>query len=186
MVSDARGRPRSSSRSALEEAALELFLEQGYTPTTIDQITSRAGVSRATFFNYFSSKSDVLWVDVDDALESLGSDINNGVSLVDALETLAERTAAGFPPLIASHAETIGAAADIRAEAGARIIDLASVIACSGVDFDRVWVVTGAIIQAALAWVAAGAAREHPRTYLRLLAQDAPELVGAARRGAVS
>jgi len=185
-VSDSRGRPRTSSRAALEEAALELFLEQGYGQTTIDHITSRAGVSRATFFNYFSSKADVLWVDVDDALERLGSDINHGVSLVDALEALAERTAAGFPPLIASHAETIGAADDIRAEAGARVIDLASVIARSGVDSHRVWVVTGAIIRAALAWVADGASREHPRDYLRRVAQDAPELIGAARPGAVS
>ena len=79
-MSDSRGRPRTSSRAALEEAALELFLEQGYTPTTIDQITSRAGVSRATFFNYFSSKADLLWVEVDDALDSLGDDIDRGAS----------------------------------------------------------------------------------------------------------
>ena len=179
-MSDSRGRPRTSSRAALEEAALELFLEQGYTPTTIDQITSRAGVSRATFFNYFSSKADLLWVEVDDALDSLGDDIDRGASLDDALDTLAARVAEGFPPLIASHQETIGAAEEIRQEAGARVIDLADVIARSGVEIHRVWIVTGAIVQAALAWSGAGAGREHPREYLRLAAADAPEILGDA------
>ena len=68
MTSEKRGRPRRSSTRALEEAAAELFLEQGYPHTTVDDIASRAGVSRATFFNYFHNKSDVLWVDVDRAL----------------------------------------------------------------------------------------------------------------------
>ncbi|MBT5576399.1 MAG: TetR family transcriptional regulator, partial [Microbacteriaceae bacterium] len=55
----------------LQEAALELFVEQTYAKTTIEEITQRAGVSRATFFNYFPAKSDVFWVDLDDALRRL-------------------------------------------------------------------------------------------------------------------
>ncbi|MBC7441420.1 MAG: TetR family transcriptional regulator, partial [Ramlibacter sp.] len=65
------GRPRGSSRAMLEEAAAELFLEQTYAGTTIEQITRRAGVSRNTFFNYFRAKSDLLWVDVDAGLGGL-------------------------------------------------------------------------------------------------------------------
>ena len=66
------GRPRASSRAMLAEAAAELFLEQTYAGTTIDQIAQRAGVSRNTFFNYFPAKSDVLWYEVDDALRQFG------------------------------------------------------------------------------------------------------------------
>lgn len=55
-----------------EEAAAELFLEQTYEGTTIDDIANRSGVSRNTFFNYFSSKSDVLWVDLDETVSALG------------------------------------------------------------------------------------------------------------------
>lgn len=66
-----RGRPRASSRSMLEDAALDLFVEQSYAGTTIEQIAQRAGVSRNTFFNYFESKSDVFWVLVDDRLAEL-------------------------------------------------------------------------------------------------------------------
>ena len=52
----------------LAEAAAELFLEQTYAGTTIEDIAQRAGVSRATFFNYFAAKSDLLWVEVDESL----------------------------------------------------------------------------------------------------------------------
>lgn len=55
----------------LEEAACELFLEQGYAATSVADITRRAGVSRATFFNYVPAKSDLLWTSVDDALTRL-------------------------------------------------------------------------------------------------------------------
>jgi AcrR family transcriptional regulator len=52
-----------------------LFLEQGYEQTSVAEITQRAGVSRSSFFNYFSSKSDVLWsgldARIDQALEAL-------------------------------------------------------------------------------------------------------------------
>ena len=71
------GRPRASSRETLAEAACELFLEQGYDATSVAEITQRAGVSRSSFFNYFSSKSDVLWsgldARIDAALIALGA-----------------------------------------------------------------------------------------------------------------
>ena len=60
------GRPRASSRETLAEAACELFLEQGYEATSIADITTRAGVSRSSFFNYFASKSDILWSGLDE------------------------------------------------------------------------------------------------------------------------
>ncbi|WIB36843.1 MULTISPECIES: TetR/AcrR family transcriptional regulator [unclassified Curtobacterium] len=65
------GRPRRSSAEVLADAAAELFLEQGYGRTTVDQIAARAGVSRATFFNYFTAKSDVMWLDLDAAVADL-------------------------------------------------------------------------------------------------------------------
>lgn len=59
------GRPKVSSRETLAEAACELFLERGYDATSVADITQRAGVSRSSFFNYFASKSDVLWSGLD-------------------------------------------------------------------------------------------------------------------------
>jgi AcrR family transcriptional regulator len=55
----------------LEEAAGELFLERGYAATSVADVTQRAGVSRSTFFNYFETKSDLLWAAFDDAVRTL-------------------------------------------------------------------------------------------------------------------
>jgi AcrR family transcriptional regulator len=57
-------RPRTKApeerRDELMNAAQRLFLEQGVAPTTIEQITSGAGVAKGTFYLYFSSKEDLL------------------------------------------------------------------------------------------------------------------------------
>ena len=67
------GRPKASSRETLAEAACELFLEQGYEQTSIIDIAARAGVSRSSFFNYFSSKGDILWSGLDGRIAELES-----------------------------------------------------------------------------------------------------------------
>ena len=47
-------------KSAIWDAATDLFAEKGYDETTVDEIADRAGVSRRSFFRYFSSKSDLM------------------------------------------------------------------------------------------------------------------------------
>lgn len=49
------------TRTTLRDAALELFLVQGYDATTTDQVAAKAGVSTRTFFRYFDSKDEVLF-----------------------------------------------------------------------------------------------------------------------------
>ena len=46
----------------LESAAVELFEEQGYGPTTVPQIAARAGLTTRTFFRHFADKRDVLFL----------------------------------------------------------------------------------------------------------------------------
>ena len=50
---DARGR--------LERAAFALFAEQGFTATTVPEITARAGLTTRTFFRHFADKREVLY-----------------------------------------------------------------------------------------------------------------------------
>jgi AcrR family transcriptional regulator len=57
-----RDRNKLRTRSRLQRAALELFAAQGYDATTIEQITEAADVSTRTFFRYFDTKDDVLFV----------------------------------------------------------------------------------------------------------------------------
>jgi AcrR family transcriptional regulator len=45
----------------MQMAALELFAEQGFEKTTVNEIAARAGVTRRTFFRHFSDKREVLF-----------------------------------------------------------------------------------------------------------------------------
>lgn len=129
------GRKRVSSRAMLEEAACELFLEQTYSGTTIEQITQRAGVSRNTFFNYFGAKSDVLWSGVDESVEILRAElaaqprdapVMHGV--VAALLGTADRLSPGAIPLAITQWETMGVAAELQASGLSRFLRLADVV----------------------------------------------------------
>lgn len=55
-----REEKKRQTRQALAEAALELFRVRGFDDTRVQDIVQRAGVSPATFFNYFPSKDAVL------------------------------------------------------------------------------------------------------------------------------
>jgi AcrR family transcriptional regulator len=55
-----RTKPPEERREELMNAAQLLFLKHGVGPTTIEQITTGAGVAKGTFYLYFSSKEDVL------------------------------------------------------------------------------------------------------------------------------
>lgn len=65
------GRPRVTSRAALERLAFDLFARQGFEATTVDDIAAEAGIGRRTFFRYFTSKNDLVWGDFEDQLETL-------------------------------------------------------------------------------------------------------------------
>ena len=62
-----RERKRQLVRQEIARAAWLLFAEQGYEDTTVAAIARAAGVSRRSFFRYFSSKEDVV-VGTTDAL----------------------------------------------------------------------------------------------------------------------
>ncbi len=53
-----RERRRRQTTAEISEVALRLFDERGFAGTTVDEIASAAGVSRATFFRYFRSKEE--------------------------------------------------------------------------------------------------------------------------------
>lgn len=59
-ASGLRERRRAETRKAIADAALDLFLRNGYEQTTLDEIATAAGISRRTFFLYFESKEEIL------------------------------------------------------------------------------------------------------------------------------
>ncbi|MEO3871876.1 TetR family transcriptional regulator [Nonomuraea sp. B12E4] len=53
---------KERTRLAILDAAIDLFLEQGYESTTVEQIAGAVEISPRTFFRYFTSKDHlVLW-----------------------------------------------------------------------------------------------------------------------------
>ena len=56
----ARTKPAEQRRADLLEAGRELFLAKGVAATSLDDVTSRAGVSKGLFYLYFRSKDDLL------------------------------------------------------------------------------------------------------------------------------
>jgi AcrR family transcriptional regulator len=55
-----RERRREETLQRILMEAVRLFEKQGYTSTTVEQITEAADVGKGTFFNYFPSKDHVL------------------------------------------------------------------------------------------------------------------------------
>ena len=55
-----REQHKTSTRRALEDAALRRFARDGFDRTSIDAIATDAGVSPRTFFRYFATKDEVL------------------------------------------------------------------------------------------------------------------------------
>ncbi|PRB18971.1 TetR/AcrR family transcriptional regulator [Microbacterium sp. MYb62] len=133
------GRPKASSRETLAEAACELFLERGYDATSVADITQRAGVSRSSFFNYFSSKSDVLWSGLDariaasvDALAELGDRADG-----DAVRAVLREVLRDFAPdplaLALRNRAAMGLEQELVRDTGVRQARLAAAIAQAAV-----------------------------------------------------
>lgn len=178
------GRPRRSSREMLQEAASELFLEQTYARTTIEQIARHAGVSRNTFFSYFPSKSDLLWVEVDtslarlpDALQAAQSeegDVTDAVRL--ALLDVAFDFGPARVPWALTQQELMGTTGELEASALSRLAAeahlLAGFLARRADDADQLLCrsfavsVLSAAAAAAIEWAGAGVGRGNLAPYV--------------------
>jgi AcrR family transcriptional regulator len=52
--------PEGDKRTAILDAALELFVERGYYGTAVPLVAERAGVGAGTIYRYFKSKEDLV------------------------------------------------------------------------------------------------------------------------------
>ncbi len=184
------GRPKASSRETIAEAACELFLEQGYEQTSIVDIANRAGVSRSSFFNYFASKSDVLWAGLDERLtafeEHLAADEGTDAAAAVRAETLgiAEDFAPDSLALGIVNAVAMGIAEEYEREAALRRSRVARAAAArfarGGADRIRAEVAGaawgGAVLAAIEAWAHDGAGRTSLSRFLARAADAAAPL----------
>lgn len=167
------GRRPVSSRAAIEEAAGELFLENTYGGTTIEQITTRAGVSRASFFNYFRAKSDLLWGDVDILISGVAVRLAEQDARIAPLEGirsaiigLVSEITPDRIPLAITQWELMGVREDLLASGLPRFAALATIVQrhldsrCAAVDAldarAASFAIVGAVAAASERWASAG------------------------------
>jgi TetR/AcrR family transcriptional regulator, regulator of mycofactocin system len=68
--------------------ALQLFSDQGFSATTMDEIAAAVGVGTRTLFRYYPSKNDIVWGEFSSHLERLRAELAQAdpdVPLLDAL-----------------------------------------------------------------------------------------------------
>ncbi len=63
-----RERKKAKTRAAIQQNALRLFRQKGYSDTTVEEIAEAAEISPSTFFRYFPSKESVVLEDDYDPL----------------------------------------------------------------------------------------------------------------------
>ena len=176
VTANVRGRPQASSRQMLQEAAFDLFLENGYAATTIAEISRVAGVSRNTFFNYFAGKSDVFWVEIDDSADALAASLAAAPAdrpLMEAIRLALLEVARGFGPGRVPWALTqyalIGGADQLQASGMSRLTDHSRALvsftdarlppAARALGHAACYASLGAALAAARDWASAGTSR---------------------------
>lgn len=65
-----RGRPPATSRARIDEVSLDLFLTKGFTQTSVEDVCAAVEIGRSTFFRYYRSKSDIIWLPIVDHVDA--------------------------------------------------------------------------------------------------------------------
>jgi AcrR family transcriptional regulator len=95
------GRWEPDARGRLEQAALALYSERGFEPTTVAEIAKRAGLTERTFFRHFADKREVLFGgagQLQELIVSAVADASDSFAPIDAAAAGLEAAAALFQP----------------------------------------------------------------------------------------
>lgn len=82
-IEDRRTKRREQTRARLIKAARELMSLRGFTEVGIAEITEVADVGTGTFYNYFSSREELLTAVAEDSVENIGDALDRDVSVLE-------------------------------------------------------------------------------------------------------
>jgi AcrR family transcriptional regulator len=87
MPFESRRRARDEKREAVLRTAVQLFLEQGYHGTTLNDVAERLNITKPALYNYFRGKDEILyecWAigheRVDDCIDEINSGGGTGLA----------------------------------------------------------------------------------------------------------
>jgi AcrR family transcriptional regulator len=75
--------PRSARRAQLLDAALEVFVAQGYHAAAMDDIAERAGVSKPVLYQHFPGKLELYLALLDISCEAVVADVRTALASTD-------------------------------------------------------------------------------------------------------
>lgn len=111
-----RDRMRDATRTAVEDAAIELFYRNGFHGTSVRQVAEEAGVTASTIYVHFADKQALLRMVMERTMERLHEAV---VEAVDATDPPAQRLRAAMAAHVTFHAtharEVIIADSELRA-----------------------------------------------------------------------
>jgi len=107
-----RGRPKGSveredARRLLLEAAAGLIAERGYRATTVNEVISRADLSKGTFYWHFQSKDDLLFALLDERIDQPIRELIERLRDAPAEEDMSVRASRVFLALTERDPETL-------------------------------------------------------------------------------
>jgi AcrR family transcriptional regulator len=82
------GRWEPNARGRLEQAAMELYAQQGFEVTTVAEIAERAGLTERTFFRHFADKREVLFQGAGALQEFLVRRVDEAAGSLEALDAI--------------------------------------------------------------------------------------------------
>lgn len=129
------GRWQPDALGRLQRAALELFAERGFEQTTVEDIASRAGLTKRTFFRYFTDKREVLFAGGDDFRATFLAGLETIPASATPMEAITA-TLAGVTPffdgrreLARRRQEVIAANAELQERELAKLASVAAALA---------------------------------------------------------
>ena len=75
--------PRVQRRAQLIDVAMDVFAEDGYAQTTMDEIARRAAVSKPVLYQHFENKRDLFFTLIDCQLDTLRDRVTSRMETVD-------------------------------------------------------------------------------------------------------
>ncbi|MEK3782898.1 TetR/AcrR family transcriptional regulator [Paenibacillus sp. FSL R5-0810] len=81
-------RIRQMAKANILEAAMDLFIRQGYHATSISDVARHAGISKGLMYNYFQGKEELLATMVTERIEAIAQVMQDAAALTEPIEQL--------------------------------------------------------------------------------------------------